>query len=160
MMNTMVNINSPDYTPTFLPPDVDSLLLWSLLVSYKIIPEDANLSTRDIELRIHDHIMERQFHEDVTNESIARWGPIGQVNQTQEECAELIVALNKHFRRDHNTVSEFDVASELADVEIMSACMRKIVSSGLIESEKRSKLERLATERLGMNGLHSYLRHR
>lgn len=53
------------------------------------------------------------------------WGLDAQVDQTVEECAELIVALHKHTKRSgvgNNT--RFNMLDEIADVEMMLAQMR------------------------------------
>lgn len=97
-----------------------------------------------------DTILRLKYNQMVSYASIEKWGERAQANQTTEECAELIVALNKYYNRDYNGCSLEDLVTELADVEIMSACMRMVVGSHLVEAEKNRKLERLATERLGM----------
>ena len=52
------------------------------------------------------------------------WGLNAQVDQTTEECAELIVALHKHTKRIPHGDTYTNVLDELADVEMMLAQMR------------------------------------
>jgi hypothetical protein len=47
------------------------------------------------------------------------YGREQQLRQTQEECAELIVAINKCFRNSNDSMSS--LVEEVADVEIMLA---------------------------------------
>lgn len=91
-----------------------------------------------------------RYNQTVSYASIEKWGERAQANQTTEECAELIVALNKYFNRDYNGTDLAGVVTEVADVEIMCACMRIVLGNDLVEAEKNRKLERLATTRLGM----------
>ena len=91
-----------------------------------------------------------RYNQMVSYASIEKWGERAQANQTTEECAELIVALNKFYNRDYNGTDVAGVITEVADVEIMCACMRMVLGNDLVEAEKYRKLERLGTERLGM----------
>ena len=73
------------------------------------------------------------------------WGIEAQLGMVQEECAELIVAVNKMFRkgiRDPQSFANF--VEELADVEIMCREMREFpgVQEALLPV-KLQKLERL-----------------
>lgn len=91
-----------------------------------------------------------RYNNGVSHASIQKWGERAQANQTTEECAELIVALNKFYNRDYNGTDAAGVITEVADVEIMCACMRILLGNDLVEAEKNRKLERLATQRLNM----------
>lgn len=53
----------------------------------------------------------------VYSKAIDQYGLEAQMNQLQEECAELIVAVNKYRR--NGSVAEPDLLEELADVTIM-----------------------------------------
>lgn len=53
-------------------------------------------------------------------------------NHTQEECAELIVAIN-HYRRGR--ISAEEVVEEIADVYIMCQCMAQIVGTNLVDQK-------------------------
>ena len=75
-------------------------------------------------------------------EAITTFGPQHQMRQTQEECAELILAIS-HFLRDRATPEK--VIEEIADVEIMCAQMRLIFNPMLVETAKVEKLKRLKT---------------
>lgn len=98
----------------------------------------------------HEKIDRIRYNQLVSYASIEKWGERAQANQTTEECAELIVALNKFYNRDYNGTDAAGVITEVADVEIMCACMRIVLGSDLVEAEKNRKLERLGTQRLGM----------
>ncbi len=56
--------------------------------------------------------------------ALSCWGEAAQVYQTVEECAELIVALNKHITRTPTPETLENVMDEIADVEMMLAQMR------------------------------------
>jgi NTP pyrophosphatase (non-canonical NTP hydrolase) len=56
--------------------------------------------------------------------ALERWGVAAQVSQTIEECAELIVALNKHTTRTPSPETHDNVVDEIADLEMMLAQMR------------------------------------
>lgn len=70
------------------------------------------------------------------------WGYEAQLNMAVEELGELIVKLVK-LRRLTNGSTEDDIASEIADVEIMMAQLRLMIGNELVEKAKRKKLERL-----------------
>lgn len=80
-------------------------------------------------------------------ETLEKWGFYSQLNQLQEECAELIVACNK-LRRNVDE-SKSMMIDELADVVIMT---QQIIHSMQVEKEIdnriKFKLDRLR-ERLG-----------
>ena len=84
---------------------------------------------------------------DVLKQAIEIFGITQQMDMAMEECAELIVALNKIKRStiiDQNKAVD-DMLSEVADVEIMIEQI-KIMFSGYeaVESAKKEKLARLA----------------
>ena len=55
---------------------------------------------------------------DLVCAALDRWGLDAQVDQTVEECAELIVALQKHVKRTPQPGTFDAVTDEIADVEI------------------------------------------
>jgi len=57
-------------------------------------------------------------------EALDLWGQQAQANQTIEECAELIVALQKHLNRTPSPDSLDNVIDEITDVEVLLAQMR------------------------------------
>ena len=57
-------------------------------------------------------------------EALDKWGISAQAGQTVEECAELIVALQKQFNRSPSPETPESILDEMADVEIMLAQMR------------------------------------
>ena len=77
---------------------------------------------------------------------IKTFGERFNINQCQEECAELIVALN-HFRRER--CSKEDVLGEIADVRIMTEFILEIFDSDngykTYKEIERKKIIRLMT---------------
>jgi NTP pyrophosphatase (non-canonical NTP hydrolase) len=69
-----------------------------------------------------------------------------QLNQTQEECAELIAAIN-HFRRGKKGDRYQDLCAEVADVKIMIEQLCIILDRESIEKVMIEKLSR-AKERI------------
>ncbi len=72
--------------------------------------------------------------------ALSQWGREAQARMVQEECAELIVAINKWSR---SASAECDVIEEIADVEIMCGQMRVVLGDEQIDRMKQRKLERL-----------------
>jgi hypothetical protein len=56
--------------------------------------------------------------------ALEQWGLNAQAGQTVEECAELIVALQKHINRTPSPETIDNIVDEMADVEMMLAQMR------------------------------------
>ena len=56
--------------------------------------------------------------------ALDQWGLSAQAGQTIEECAELIVALQKHMNRNPSPETVDAITDEIADVEMMLAQMR------------------------------------
>lgn len=77
----------------------------------------------------------------VYQKAIAKWGLSAQVSMAMGECGELIAALNRYFVQ--NRGEQYDVAEEIADVEIMCTQLREIIGHDLVNSIKMKKLERL-----------------
>ncbi len=77
-------------------------------------------------------------------DAVQKWGPATEWRQLQEECGELIAAIN---RFDRSRCTEAELAEEVADVEIMIEQARVMLSGDLVDAAKHVKLERLA-ERL------------
>jgi len=76
-----------------------------------------------------------------------KWGLQAQVGLAVDECAELIVALQKHTNRMQSEQSLDNVLDEIADVEIMCAQMRYAfdISDEALRKRMAEKLARLAT---------------
>ena len=81
--------------------------------------------------------------------AIAKLGEENQMRQTQEELAELIVAINKYERSiksDNDTFRErIDIIEEMTDVLIMLDAVKKIldIKDEELESVRLFKLNRL-----------------
>jgi len=71
--------------------------------------------------------------------ALDRWGLNAQVAQTVEECAELIVALQKYINRTPQPESIDNILDEIADVEMMLAQMRLIL--GINDETIRKRIE-------------------
>ena len=56
--------------------------------------------------------------------ALDKWGLAAQAGQTVEECAELIVALQKQFNRGPLADKIEEIIDEITDVEMMLAQMR------------------------------------
>lgn len=76
----------------------------------------------------------------LSSDTIKAWGEEAQLNKTIEECAELIVAL-QHSRS--RTLDVRTVASEVADVLVMTMCVARIVGVEIVSEEMNRKLSRL-----------------
>lgn len=75
---------------------------------------------------------------------LEHWGLDKQINQVSEECAELIIALNKWRRASPDKKPDIrTVAEEIADVQIMLEQMKEAFQCDfLVESLIEQKLER------------------
>jgi ubiquitin len=78
----------------------------------------------------------------IYEEALEAWGVDAQIKMAIEEMGELIVKLAK-YGRNVNSVTNVDVAAEIADVEIMMKQMRLIFNSALVNDFTVWKLERL-----------------
>ena len=83
-------------------------------------------------------------NKEILQRALAKYGQRRQMRKCQEECAELIVAINHYLENPLNgTVA--DVYEELADVEIMLNQMSLIFNTrGLVTLFLKRKIERLA----------------
>ena len=70
------------------------------------------------------------------------WGAEAQLGMVQEECAELIKVINKHFR---GKATSTELIEECVDVEIMISQMRELFSDEINTWDriKIDKIERL-----------------
>lgn len=85
----------------------------------------------------------------LATQALEHFGNTAQICQTMEECAELIVALNKSLRDPENTFK--NVLEELADVTIMVEQMKQLYDVDLefddILKEKMNKLRNYLEEK-------------
>jgi len=74
--------------------------------------------------------------------ALKTWGRDAQLGMVQEECAELIKVINKHWR---GKASDAEVIEECVDVELMINQMRELFrsNSDLWEKIKLDKLNKL-----------------
>ena len=75
----------------------------------------------------------------VMQAALDQWGLAAQVGQTVEECAELIVALQKHINRTPSPETLENIIDEIADVEMMLAQMRLVL--GINDDTFRKRIE-------------------
>jgi len=77
--------------------------------------------------------------------ALDQWGLNAQVGQTVEECAELIVALQKHINRTPRSDTIDNILDEIADVEMMLAQMRLAlnIDDDTLRERIESKFEKL-----------------
>lgn len=77
--------------------------------------------------------------------AIKTWGEQAQVNMAIEECAELILAIQKYFYGKNRELARPNLIEGLADIEIMCAQMKTILGpyGDSVNSWKKNKLERL-----------------
>ena len=86
--------------------------------------------------------MKVQFTEnevEIMQTALDKWGLNAQVGQTIEECAELIVALQKYINRTPQLDMVKNILDEIADVEMMLAQMRLIL--GIDDDTLRRRIE-------------------
>ncbi|MCL2873926.1 MAG: hypothetical protein FWE29_03230 [Defluviitaleaceae bacterium] len=67
---------------------------------------------------------------EIMQTALDQWGLNAQVGQTVEECAELIVALQKYINRTPQPGMIENILDEIADVEMMLAQMRLVLDIG------------------------------
>ena len=77
----------------------------------------------------------------VYREAVKQWGQVAQMRMLQEECGELIAAVNQY---DRGRITAEHLAEEVADVLIMCEQARVILGADRVDEAKRRKLERLA----------------
>ncbi len=76
--------------------------------------------------------------------AIEKWGANKQLNMITEECAELIKAISKYQRYEHNGVWRLKAVEELADVSIMlEQGIQMLTTVEEFERIRNEKLERL-----------------
>ena len=77
---------------------------------------------------------------EVYYQALNKWGVESQIKMLFEEMAELQNAICKYSRKRNNM---YDVATEIADVQIMAEQMSILFGKELVNSEKERKFERL-----------------
>lgn len=75
----------------------------------------------------------------IMKQALDQWGLNAQVGQAVEECAELIVALQKYVNRTPLHENTEAILDEIADVEMMLAQMR--LALGIDDATLRSRIE-------------------
>lgn len=89
--------------------------------------------------------MNEEEKQKLYDDAIDLWGTEAQIMMVIEECGELVQALAQKYR---GRVGVYDVAEEVADVQIMTEQMARIIErefgEDLVGPIKEGKLERLA----------------
>ena len=82
----------------------------------------------------------------IMHTALEQWGVNAQVGQAIEECAELIVALQKYINRTPQPNMAMNILDEIADVEMMLAQMRIVlnISDDNLRERIEHKFERLS----------------
>lgn len=99
--------------------------------------DDKNDSEEKLKVKLFDSLLTAYC---VSGDTIKAWGEDVQLNKTIEECAELIVALQHSKSR---TLDIRAVASEIADVLVMTVCAARVIGVDLVSDEMNKKLTRL-----------------
>ena len=83
----------------------------------------------------------------IYEQALELWGEDAQLRLAQEECAELIVAINHRQRsidhRPRHVPSDDFIIEEIADVEIMIEQLKTIFGAEKVAAAKKIKIERL-----------------
>jgi len=82
---------------------------------------------------------------EIMQTALDQWGLNAQVGQTVEECAELIVALQKYINRAPHADTVDNILDEIADVEMMLAQVRLAlrINDSVLRERIEYKFERL-----------------
>jgi NTP pyrophosphatase (non-canonical NTP hydrolase) len=78
---------------------------------------------------------------DIFQKALDHFGKDNQLRKMQEECAELIIAINHKFNNRKSAESAF--LQELVDVEIVLSQMKLLVDEYMFEAEKKLRLQKL-----------------
>ena len=92
------------------------------------------------------------MEENIFKLSVEKWGEEAQYNQMTEECAELIVAINKYKRfcdgERHQTEEEvmFNLLEEIADVKICVQQLEYILGADKVEKVYNQKMQKFLNQ--------------
>lgn len=81
----------------------------------------------------------------IYKQALEKWGLESQLGMVQEECGEVVVAVNKLFRSGIDDAERrLNLCEELADVQVMINQMREVPDwAGIIDHFVMEKTERL-----------------
>jgi NTP pyrophosphatase (non-canonical NTP hydrolase) len=83
--------------------------------------------------------------QNLLDSAVTKFGSYAQLRLLQEECAELIVAINHYYRNTDNRASSLDeVIDEIADVFIMLEQVVQLFDTKAISKQIDKKLFRLS----------------
>lgn len=80
-------------------------------------------------------------YQEIITDTLRTFGADSQKTMVIEECSELINALAKARR---NRVTDKDIVTEIADVQIMIWQMKEVYGHDAVDAEVESKMKRLA----------------
>lgn len=89
---------------------------------------------------------ELNYYKNILNRALKTYGIHAQLDQTIEECAELIVAIRHSQRNDRIDCAQEHqdaIISEIADVQIMLDQLKLVFGRKIVEAEYYKKLNRL-----------------
>lgn len=87
-----------------------------------------------------NEILDKELIE-VCQKYLDKYGKTLQVITAMEELGELISALSRHFFRER--LSKSDLASEIADVEIVCQSLRLMIGNDFVDVWKVEKIKRM-----------------
>lgn len=80
-------------------------------------------------------------YQEIITDTLRTFGADAQKTMVIEECSELINALAKERR---NRVTDKDIVTEIADVQIMIWQMKEVYGRDAVDAEIESKMKRLS----------------
>jgi NTP pyrophosphatase (non-canonical NTP hydrolase) len=95
--------------------------------------------------------MEREERDKLYDRAIKKWGEMGQLDQMIEECAELIVALNK-YKRMKNYIAQKkegvmeNLYEELADVKLCLEQMEFMFGKDKVNATLDKKIQKFLSQ--------------
>jgi len=92
---------------------------------------------------MHVHFTDNEIS--LMQSALDKWGLNAQIGQAVEECAELIVVLQKYINRSPRLITHDNIMDEIADVEMMLAQIRLALSinDDVLRERIESKFEKL-----------------
>ena len=100
--------------------------------------------------------MEKKFTGDIYEDSIIKWGEIGQLDQTVEEMAELTCAISKYKRQFNDSLLDYQkenlmehLYEEIVDVKLMLEELEYMFGKENIDKMYGKKVDKLKLELYG-----------
>lgn len=100
--------------------------------------------------------MEKKFTGDIYEDSIIKWGEMGQLDQTVEEMAELTCAISKYKRQFNDSLLDYQkenlmehLYEEIVDVKLMIEELEYMFGKENIDKMYGKKVDKLKLELYG-----------